>query len=56
MITTADAERKVVTPEGLQAEIDKLAATFTDGRSFVRWETLSCIERLKECRTRKYVK
>ena len=35
-ITTADAERKVVKPEGLQNEIDQLAKKFTNGRSFVR--------------------
>ncbi|XP_071089934.1 phosphoacetylglucosamine mutase-like [Haliotis cracherodii] len=35
-ITTADAERKVVTPAGLQGEVDKLVAGYTKGRSFVR--------------------
>ena len=37
VITTTDAERKVVTPAGLQDEIDKLAANYPNGRSFVRW-------------------
>lgn len=36
VITTTDAERKVVTPEGLQAEIDELVAKYPRGRSFVR--------------------
>lgn len=34
--TTTDAERKLVTPKGLQGEIDVLVATFDQGRSFVR--------------------
>lgn len=36
VITTTDAERKVVTPDGLQAEIDELVAKYPRGRSFVR--------------------
>ncbi|EFA09778.2 phosphoacetylglucosamine mutase [Tribolium castaneum] len=36
VITTTDAERVCVTPEGLQAEIDALVAKFDKGRSFVR--------------------
>ena len=44
MITTTDAERKCVTPEGLQDEIDKIVAKYPKGRSFVRpsgkWKTL----------------
>jgi phosphoacetylglucosamine mutase len=36
VITTANAERVCVTPEGLQAEIDKLVAKYSKGRSFVR--------------------
>ncbi len=36
VISTADAERKVVKPEGLQDEIDKIVSNFKDGRSFVR--------------------
>lgn len=34
--TTTDAERKLVTPEGLQAKVDALVAQSKDGRSFVR--------------------
>lgn len=36
VITTTDAERKVVTPEGLQAGIDEIVAKYPRGRSFVR--------------------
>lgn len=36
IITTTDAERKVVTPEGLQAGIDEIVAKYPNGRSFVR--------------------
>lgn len=36
VITTTDAERKVVAPDGLQAEIDELVAKYPRGRSFVR--------------------
>lgn len=36
MITTTDAERVCVTPEGLQDEINKLVAKYPKGRSFVR--------------------
>ncbi|XP_067657055.1 phosphoacetylglucosamine mutase-like [Haliotis asinina] len=35
-ITTTDAERKVVTPAGLQAAIDQLVTGYKQGRSFVR--------------------
>ena len=35
-MTTSDAERKVVTPAGLQEKIDAIVAEFTRGRSFVR--------------------
>lgn len=34
--TTTDAERKLVTPSGLQEEINALVSTVQDGRSFVR--------------------
>ncbi|EPY54098.1 phosphoacetylglucosamine mutase [Schizosaccharomyces cryophilus OY26] len=34
--TTADAERKLITPEGLQQKIDALVAKYTNGRAFVR--------------------
>lgn len=36
VITTADAERKCVTPVGLQERIDQLVAQYQRGRSFVR--------------------
>lgn len=36
IITTADAERKVVTPEGLQSGIDEIVDKYPNGRSFVR--------------------
>ena len=36
MVTTTDAERKVVTPAGLQEGIDAIVASFPQGRSFVR--------------------
>ncbi|XP_031635018.1 phosphoacetylglucosamine mutase [Contarinia nasturtii] len=36
IITTTDAERKVVTPEGLQNGIDEIVAKYPRGRSFVR--------------------
>jgi phosphoacetylglucosamine mutase len=36
MFTTTDQERKLVTPNGLQAEIDKLVGLYGQGRSFVR--------------------
>lgn len=36
VIITADAERKVVEPEGLQTGIDELVAKYPRGRSFVR--------------------
>ncbi|CAG7721950.1 unnamed protein product [Allacma fusca] len=36
VITTADAERKVVTPEGVQSKIDNVVAKYKNGRSFVR--------------------
>lgn len=34
--TTEDAERKLVTPKGLQAKVDELVGRYQDGRSFVR--------------------
>ncbi len=36
VIETADAERKCVQPQGLQAEIDQIVEKFSKGRSFVR--------------------
>lgn len=34
--TTEDAERRLVTPKGLQAKIDELVSKYKDARSFVR--------------------
>lgn len=36
MFKSTDAERKLVTPEGLQAKIDELVKKYPQGRSFVR--------------------
>lgn len=36
VITTTDAERVVVTPEGLQGEINALVSKYKNGRAFVR--------------------
>lgn len=36
VFTTTDAERKLVSPAGLQSEIDKLVSQYVKGRSFVR--------------------
>lgn len=36
LITTTDAERKCVTPNGLQEELNKIVANYQRGRSFVR--------------------
>lgn len=36
VVKTTDFERKCVSPEGLQREIDCLVAQFSKGRSFVR--------------------
>ena len=36
VITTTDAERVCVKPEGLQDAINTIVAKFKDGRSFVR--------------------
>jgi phosphoacetylglucosamine mutase len=36
MFKTTDAERKLVEPQGVQAQIDALVAKFKDGRSFAR--------------------
>lgn len=35
-ITTTDAERRCVTPKGLQERIDAIVTKYTKGRSFVR--------------------
>ncbi|KAF7269692.1 phosphoglucomutase 3-like protein nst [Rhynchophorus ferrugineus] len=36
VITTTDAERKCLTPDGLQREIDSIVSKYPKGRSFVR--------------------
>ncbi|ODQ68541.1 Phosphoacetylglucosamine mutase [Nadsonia fulvescens var. elongata DSM 6958] len=36
IFTTTDAERKLVTPEGLQGKIDEMVMKYSNGRSFVR--------------------
>ena len=36
MITTTDAERRCLTPAGLQQRVDELVAKYPSGRSFVR--------------------
>lgn len=36
VITTADAERICLTPDGLQDEIDSIVSKYNKGRSFVR--------------------
>ena len=36
MVTTEDAERRCVTPSGLQAAVERLAAGAPCGRAFVR--------------------
>ena len=36
LVTTTDAERRVVTPPGLQEKIDSIVASVKQGRSFVR--------------------
>lgn len=36
MFKTADAERKLTEPHGVQKQIDALVAKFKDGRSFAR--------------------
>ena len=38
VIKTADAERKCVRPEGMQAKIEELSKSYNNGRSFVRYE------------------
>lgn len=36
VITTTNAERQCITPEGLQSEIDKVVSKYKKGRTFVR--------------------
>jgi len=53
LVTTTDAERKVVTPAGMQDRIDKIVADYTRGRSFVRPSgTEDCVRVYSEAETR----
>jgi len=53
LVTTTDAERKVVTPEGMQDNIDKIVAEYSKGRSFVRPSgTEDCVRVYSEADTR----
>ena len=52
LVTTANAERSVVTPAGLQQRIDEVVATFSRGRSFVRPSgTEDCVRVYSEAAT-----
>jgi len=51
--TTRDAERKVVTPEGLQVKVDEAVGKVEGGRSFVRPSgTEDCVRVYAEAKTR----
>lgn len=51
--TTADAERKVVEPQGLQDDVDRVVKQFDRGRSFVRPSgTEDCVRVYAEASTR----
>jgi len=51
--TTEDAERKVVTPQGLQAKVDQAVGAVEGGRSFVRPSgTEDCVRVYAEAKTR----
>ena len=52
MFETADAERKLTRPEGLQRKIDEVVAKVEGGRSFVRPSgTEDCVRLYAEART-----
>jgi len=52
LVTTTDAERRVVTPEGLQDKINSVVAEHTKGRSFVRPSgTEDCVRVYSEAAT-----
>jgi len=52
-VTTTDAERKVVTPPGLQEGIDTIVAKYQQGRSFVRPSgTEDCVRVYSEAGTK----
>ena len=53
LVTTKDAERQVVTPAGLQDNINKIVAEFSKARSFVRPSgTEDCVRVYSEALTR----
>jgi len=53
LVSTADAERKVVTPLGMQDRIDKIVGDYKQGRSFVRPSgTEDCVRVYSEAETR----
>jgi len=53
LVTTTDAERRVVTPVGLQDGVDALVAKYAKGRSFVRPSgTEDCVRVYSEAATR----
>lgn len=53
LVTTTDAERRVVTPAGLQDGVDALVAKYAKGRSFVRPSgTEDCVRVYSEAATR----
>jgi len=53
LVTTTDAERKVVTPSGMQEAIDNIVSKYSKGRSFVRPSgTEDCVRVYSEAATR----
>ena len=53
LVTTEDAERRVVTPAGLQQGINAIVAEYSGGRSFVRPSgTEDCVRVYSEAETR----
>merc|ERR1719431_2270000 len=53
LVTTADAERKVVEPLGMQDRLDQIVAKFDKGRSYVRPSgTEDCVRVYSEAATR----
>jgi phosphoacetylglucosamine mutase len=53
VFTTKDAERQVVTPEGLQGKVDEVVGRYEAGRSFVRPSgTEDCVRVYAEAKTR----
>lgn len=53
VFTTEDAERKLVSPKGLQAQVDEVVRRYEKGRSFVRPSgTEDCVRVYAEASTR----